>query len=282
MLASDHTRLINKFIGLCKDDPKWPHPLRDLGFKAQLVEYTISLRESGIIRPDVIAVSSRLLHAIVADCKAGHNIDRDQDARYESLRPRDLATHVTVREPKRLTHDACYVDDQSNHASLEHHTNLPFITFGARSVEGHGKFASSEINLKLSSPTPLDPAGEPTSYYPFSPTDKDAVVVVHVLRALTSCLTVRRTAIKLTDPELIDRLFLVLDPGEIIGSKHAKDMKARIREIISVLLDSNAKLKDRASKLEAHYGAATVRALHRACADIVEQHDGQARITDEI
>ena len=284
MLASDHTRLINKFIGLCKNDPKWPHSLRDLGYKVQLVEYTIILRESGVIRPDVIAVSNKLIHAIVADCKGGHNINQDQDDKYVALRTQDLTTHVTVHDPKQLTHDVCYVDDQANHDSLERHTDLPFITFDERSVVKHGQFTLRKLDLKLSSPMSLDDAREPVSYYPFSPEDRDAVIVPHVMRALIVCLTARkRTCVKLTDPDLVDRLMLALDPGEVIGITHAKALKSKIRQIISMLLQNNADLKDQASKLaDDKYSTSTLQAITRTCQDIAKQYASQTRLTDDL
>lgn len=281
MRASDHTRLINKFIGLCKDESKWPCPLRDLGYRVQLVEYTIRLRESDIICPDVVAVSKRLLHAIVTDCKSGHEIDPDQDRRYSALHSGDLAPHVTTHDPERLAHDVCYVDNQSNHDFLANHTQLPFITFCKDSVVKHGKFALRELDRKLSSRIPLDPSREPTSYYPFSPTDKVAVIVPHLMRALIRCLAARKTArLKLTDAEFAHQILLAIDPGELIGHRHANALRNKIREVMSMLLETNAKLKDQVLKLETKYSAGTAQAMARTCADIAKQYETQSRITD--
>ena len=70
MSISEHTRLVNKVIGLCKDTACWPSFLYDLGYNIQLVEQTISLRESAQkITPDMVAVSNKLVHAMVIDCK---------------------------------------------------------------------------------------------------------------------------------------------------------------------------------------------------------------------
>ena len=282
MLANDHTRLINKFIGLCKKDPEWPSTLRDMGYRAKLVEYTIRSRESGTVRPDIIAVSERLLHAIVADCKSGRRIDPDQDRRYSALRPEDLTPHVAIHDPKRLTHDACYVDNQSNHAFLERDTQLPFITFQEASVVKHGKFTLPELDRELSSSVPLDAACEPFSYYAFSPDDSVAVIVPRIMRAAFSCLNRNPESLKLTDPEFIDRIMLVLYPANLLGSAHARDLRKKIRETMSMLIDTNSKLKDHVLKLEAKYSTSTAQAMARTCMDIAKQYDTQTRITDEL
>ena len=133
--ANEHTRLINRVIGLCQDAAYWPNVLHSLGYAVQLIEKTISLRSSSQkVTPDVVAVSNRLVHAMVIDCKSGTNINQDQDSRYESLEPYDLAYHVTVHDPTRLTHIVCYADSIANHKSLEPYTKLPFITFGPDAV----------------------------------------------------------------------------------------------------------------------------------------------------
>ena len=81
MSTSRHTRLINMIIGLCSKTACWPSVLHDLGYEVQLIEQTISLRESSQkITPDVIAVSNPLKHAIVIDCKSGKTLTWDRIA----------------------------------------------------------------------------------------------------------------------------------------------------------------------------------------------------------
>ena len=281
MHASNHTRLINKFNGLCKNDPKWPSTLHDLGYKVHLVEYKIHLQESGTIQPDIVAVSKKALHAIVSDCKGGSSFSTDQDRRYASLDSRDLEQHVTVHDPKRLSHDACYVDIEDNHASLEGRTQLPFITFGRDSISKHGTPRYEQLNKTLDRPIPLVDAREPTSYYPFSPSDTSAVIVPHVLRALVACLTARRRAGKIDYSEVADQIFSRLYSAQIIQSQHEKDLKKTISQILSRLLDNYPKLKAHTSKLESEYNTATLQALASVCSDVAEQHESQTRITDE-
>ena len=189
MGISEHTRLVNRVIGLCKDAACRPGVLHDLGYAAQLIEQSISLRKSSQkITPDVVAVSNKLLHAIVIDCKGGTNIDLDQDRRYESLESRDLTYHVTVHDPNQLTHVACYADEVANHKSLEPHTRLPFITFGPEEVGGKRDFGRTEVNDKLRKGVSLKDMLEPTGYYPFSPDDEDSSVIPHVLTGLLAYL----------------------------------------------------------------------------------------------
>lgn len=146
-MQSDHTKLINKFIGLCQkegrrdqDRKPWPNPLHELGYRVNLVEQEISMGGGGTVHPDVLASSNRHLHVLVADCKSGRNIDADQDRRYASLTTADLADHVQLHDQNQLKHDVCYVDEAENHADLSAHTNLPFITFGREHIQKHGRF----------------------------------------------------------------------------------------------------------------------------------------------
>ena len=153
MHASEHTRLMNKFIGLCHDTVSWPNILRQLGYKVQLVEQTISLKSAEKIVPDVVAVSERLSHAIVADCKSGNNIDAKQDCRYLQLTPGDL-TYVTVHDTNQLTHIVCYVDNDSNHTALETTHNLAFYYVWTECRTGKKKFRQKKNKRRIAQINP--------------------------------------------------------------------------------------------------------------------------------
>ena len=147
---------MNMFIGLCKNTKKWPCILHDLGYDVQLIEQRISLESSDTITPDVVAVSNKQLHAIVAECKSGNNTDTDQENRYNQLKSVDLYyAGINTYDHNQLTFVVCYVDNESNHKSLELHTKLPFITFDQKAIHAIGDFNDGMTNKKLQNAIPL-------------------------------------------------------------------------------------------------------------------------------
>lgn len=184
MLASDHTRLINRFIGLCTNTDKWPSTLRDVGYKVQLIEQTLKLRSSVTVVPDVVAVSNQLHHILVVDCKGGKNIISDQDKRYAQLTSDVLFRFVDVHEPLKFNHKFCYADTQTHHANLKSHTEHPFITFDTRTIKGEGDFGEQQTNMILQQTISLDDMHEPTNFYPFSHSDNNDIIAFYVLQGL--------------------------------------------------------------------------------------------------
>lgn len=283
MGASEHTRLVNRVMGLCKDTARWPSVLHDLGYAVQLVEQTISLRESSQkITPDVVAVSNRLVHAMVIDCKGGANIDPDQDGRYESLESRDLTYHVTVHDPNRLTHIACYADGVVNHESLEPHTRLPFITFGPDAVSGKRDFGNSQVNDSLCKPISLKGMLEPTGYYPFSPEDKDSAIIPHVLAGLLSYLVQRgrETPSAVTDAAVAEAVLRIIHPfHEQISSRHRQSLTQKIKLMIDVCKNGSSEFRQQLAKIEeGKAGHNTMQSLHRICEDLISKYTRQKLI----
>ena len=45
------------------------HPLRDIGYKVQLIEQTLKLHSGYIVVPYVIVVFNQCSHILVVDCK---------------------------------------------------------------------------------------------------------------------------------------------------------------------------------------------------------------------
>lgn len=81
MAAKPHAGLINMFVGLCACTQMWPNTLFGLGYRVKPIEQAVSLKSGLKTTPDLIVVSNRLAHAIVADCKGGNSMDGDQDRR---------------------------------------------------------------------------------------------------------------------------------------------------------------------------------------------------------
>ncbi len=183
LYANAHTRLMNKFIGLCSNVDYWPSVMYELGYRVKLVEQKISTKTDGVT-PDVVVVSDKLLHSVVVDCKSGNNIDRDQDDRYKSIRAEHLFNWIDVREKARLTLSTCYVANDSNYGALRNHTDLPFVLFGRKFVEGRGDFGHDHLNQSLCKQSSLSSKFEPMLFYPFSACDDDPLILLHVMVGL--------------------------------------------------------------------------------------------------
>jgi len=280
--ASEHTRLINKFIGLCK---KWPSVLFDLGYDVQLIEQSISLKSAQKITPDVVAVSEKLLHAIITDCKGGNNIDGEQDARYQKLVSDDLKFHVTAHAPDQLRHCVCYVDNHSNHSQLEPHTEIPFITFGDDVVYGSGDFGIAQLNEKLCKSTSLGGMREPTGYYPFSPDDENHIIAPHVLRGLISYLIRRRHKAQpwIQGQGTAYEILKIMHPYCLISTRHKANLVKKIEDMISTFMQSNTEFNEQATKIEkGEYGTPTLQSLAAICTALVTEYESQKKITDEF
>lgn len=288
-LHSDHTILINKFICLCQakstgkqTQKPWPNPLYDLGYRVKLIEQEIRMRGGGIVHPDVLAVSNQHLHVLVAECKSGNNINADQDRRYASLETADLANFVKLHDRNQLKHDVCYVDGAENHASLDPHTNLPFITFGCECIQKHGTFQLDKLDKKLSLRITLDGSEILRSYYKFSPSDGDKFVVPHVLRALMRCVvsTDPKSRVVVLELGAATKITQVLDPQNIISRKHKKWLQKRVERVLNMLLqrDEFADLVRRAGESD----PAAARTLWNKCGEISSEYETQGRITDSF
>ena len=187
-MLSEHTRLMNKFIGLCTNADNWPQTLYAIGFRVQLVEQRIAL-EGSSITPDVVSVSDHLSHALLVDCKGGRNIDPSQDAKYQGIRHGELANWVTVREQGRLTHTACYAANGTNYDKLHQHTGLPFIVFGEDFVKGVGSFGQPTLDKAIGKSISLRGSLEPRSLYPFSFDDPPSAALPLIVEGVVSCMT---------------------------------------------------------------------------------------------
>ena len=283
MFASEHTRLVNRFIGLCKDTIKWPNILHQLGYSVELIEQTINLKNAAKVHPDIVAFSQKHLHAIVADCKSGKNIDTDQDSRYTKLESDDLKYFITTYDPKRLKHVVCYVDTDHNHDSLKSFTKLSFVTFGDEVVQGERDFGYDELNKSLCRPISLNKMLEPTSYYPFSPDDDQSVIAPHILRGLISYLTHKGQKIRpqIKSPTTAVEILKIIHPYDIMSSKHKDQLIKTIEDVLQIFLNSNKEFNDQVTKIEkGEFNIATFRSLVKICEDMIKEFESQKKITD--
>lgn len=274
MNASEHTQLINMFLGLCYRTNHWPNTLRDLGYRPKLIEPSIGLRSSERINPDVVAVSNRLSHVIITECKGGSSIDADQDDRYRRLAAEDLRPHVEVRGSGRPRHTVCYTDSRRNHGRLKRHTSFPFITFGDRSMSISGSFGDARLDKALCGETSLHGMGPPAAYYPFSPNDDDRFVARHVLRGIHSHVVITRGKTHIGEVrETAKSIFELVHRRELISSRHRNRLVSKIEKILAMLLDREAELRLQVSAIEGGgYDARSAHGLGITCDRLIEQY----------
>lgn len=285
MTASEHTRLINKFIGLCKDTIQWPNILSELGYEVQLIEQTINLKSAQKISPDVVAVSRKLLHAIITDCKSGNNINNEQDLRYLELVSDDLKYHVTVHDTNQLKHTVCYVDNHTNHSQLEPHTTFPFITFSDDAIQGQRDFGIKQLNEILCDSISLEGMREPTGYYPFSPDDEDYVIAPHVLRGLISYVMMKGRTIQpqINDPATALEILKLIHPYNVIYSRHRDSLIKKIETMINIFMKSSKEFNEQVSKIErSEHKTSTLQSLVKICESLITRYESQRHITDKF
>ena len=262
--------MIDRIIGICDKIPQWPSILHDAGYHVQLIEHTISLRTAEKIKPDVIAVSNKHIHALVTDCKSGSNITPEQDKRYGQLTPDVLSNLVTVYDRSRLTHNFCYVDLETNHARLSFHTDFPFITFGTEYLQGKGDFGNDTINKALNQKISLEGMREPTSYYPFAHDDDKRYIAPYVLREVVSYLKERIDhKISLHDQNIADEMLSRIHKyHKIMDREHRKHLVHVIWEMLCEFMQ-NSKFRECAEKIyEGKDSVATLQSMTTICEEI--------------
>lgn len=280
MVAGTHTRLINMFMGLCADTGHWPNVLAKLGYKVQLIEQSVSMQSAEKVVPDVVSVSNKRVHAIVAECKGGNSIDPKQDGRYRQLTPGDLLHHVTVHDRNRFGHTVCYVDTSNNHDSLKRDTKFPFITFSRDCITVDRSLGRDDLGGGLDR-IPLKGAREPTYLYPFSQQDKDYVVIPYVLRGLiTHVFRSPEEQFKIDDPATLEEILKITHKhADRISAKHRKELATRVGKILKLLLQQNPDLQSQVSKLETTgHHVSTLQSLRKTCDELIARYETQTRL----
>lgn len=223
----------------------------------------------------------------MADCKGGHGFDtRDgQDDRYHKITSSDLLhAGIDFHASKQLTHVACYVDDEDNHALLEPHTDLPFITFGRDVIRGTGDFKDDKTNKKLCESISLENASEPTIYYSFAPDDDSKFIIQPLLRGLLDYVMDPKSqqSAKIQTDEAVENILQYTHQyHKVISSKHKRIIIQRIKKIINHLLKNNEKFKEQIMKIvDGERSVGTLQSFNDTCQKIVDDHQQQDRLDD--
>lgn len=283
-----HTRLINYIIGFCKKNSRWIQPLEEEGYRVQLIEQMITTDKGNKVKPDVVAVSNKLLNSLVFECKGGVTLKQDQIERYSELSERDLLRWVTYHTEHGTSHDICLVGFEQNYEKLKENNtkNFPIITFSESTIKKNGgSFTKDEVEKKFSSDIDISQKIPTLSYYPFSEDDEKHVIIPYILRTTISLLIKKKTRDKLDS--LDESLFaddLVLSQihplWDALSIEHRKALKLKVQKIIVELMGTHTKLKDSIESIKKSHSTTAISNLIETCEDVVEAEESTTRITD--
>jgi len=217
---------MNYIIGMCKKNKNWVTVLADLGYDAQIIEQRITTSSGDAVKPDIVAVSNRLIHSLVFECKGGTTVDVNQLRRYSTLTTENLLRWITIFDRSNLQFDVCISDLKENHRYIKSRNQLfPMLTFGPKQLLKTRDFKNSKLNDTFKESISLKQKIAPLSYYPFSEEDTDSYIAIHVVRAL---LSIVMKNIKKGGPDVFEESVISCD--EVIAHKFNHVWKALSRE----------------------------------------------------
>lgn len=266
---SNHTKLMNIVMGLALKIPKWPHPLRDLGYTIDVVE--ANMPEAN---PDIILTTKKYNHSIVADCKS-NTVDEGQIKKYASIQsdPQILIRRgfVTIPVIKHYSADPTFIsfNDLSmiplvidnNICSLhvvEKDGNIQKIEFK------FGKFQLNDLNAIF----PINVAGAkpPYNLYPFDVQDRETFTLYLLRELLTYVL-------KQTSFTVEELLSSVHPYWSIIHGHKQKEFKTIADRILSEL--GKSELRDYLQKENIRWNmsvkrdAKSIQAFQKRCNEAI-------------
>jgi len=184
---SDHTRVVNLLIGLSKEVPGCPSILSDTGYRLDVIEPKFTTSEGDQVNPDLLISSNSSLNVLVTECKGGH-ISEERIQKYERISAGDLHYEVEeIHDPSQIDHELMFSGTSKTEESFDYLT-LPhpgiIFDFENNEIRKLNSFSDSELDEALD--TLQMPEYPPTSFYPFSPDDDDAVIAAKICQEIIS------------------------------------------------------------------------------------------------
>ena len=287
---SNHTKLMNYVIGMCKKDAHWVTILSDLGYEAQIIEQRINTSTGQVVKPDIIAVSNKLIHSMVFECKGGTMIDVNQLKRYSTLTVDNLLRWIDVFDRNNLKFDVCIGDLKENHTSIVMINDLfPMLTFDSQQLFKTRDFTRQKLNDAFREPISLKDKVPPLSYYPFSEEDDDAYIALHVIRALMDIAlknikgnpTVSEEKLISCDDIVAQRFNHVWNA---LSQEHKENLKRKIREIIRRLM-AREELKEALAIIQQKQGYKinqNLKQFKKEAEEFIEELQSQKPLADFI
>ena len=232
---------MNYIIGMCKESKQWIPILNKWGYEVQIIEQTMHTEKGdGYVKPDIVAASNILLHALVFEMKGGTSIKKEQLERYTNLEPSDLRW-VTVYDKAHLRMDVCLCDFEENHFAIKQvNTVFPTLIFNDTILQKEGNFRIEKLNELFKEPISLEGKTQPYSYYPFSEEDDQAYIAIHVIRTIVSILQKNNKMAMIDNLEELQNSFVALDDilatkfnyiWKVLSEEQKKALKAKIGDV---------------------------------------------------
>jgi len=236
-IACEHTRLMNKFMGLCDPSPGWPSVLHDCGYRVQAIEQKLRINDTTSVKPDIIVASGRERHALVIECKSGMNVKPEQEKRYAKLDTGTVRKWAKARPPPE-SHTVSYAINSHARERIATHTRLPLAVFYKSRLESRGSFGADRLDRAMRDPINFDTmVEEPTEYYPYGPDDDDSVIAQHVLQALTQLLRGNSAPENLSSDATVDKVFKINHTyHKMISEETSNRIKKKIKDLIEFQL----------------------------------------------
>jgi len=236
-IACEHTRLMNKFMGLCDPSSGWPSVLHDCGYRMQAIEQKLRINDATSVKPDIIVASGKERHALVIECKSGMNVKQDQEKRYAKLDTETVRKWVKARPPPE-THAVSYAINSHARERIATHTRLSLVVFYKLRLESRGSFGTNRLDRAMRDPINFDTTmEEPTEYYPYGPDDDDSVIAQHVLQALTQLLRSNSAVENLSSDATVDKVFKTNHIyHKMISDETSNRIKKKIKDLIEFQL----------------------------------------------
>ena len=174
----------------------------------------------------------------MVDCKGGTSVRAGQVDNYKKLTKEELSNYIRPYDFNQYTRDVCIVDFQKFHSELARQIHgFPFLTIAPGELRKTGTFVCSKLDSAFAKDVVIpDEMVEPRSYYPFSETDPQGVVVEEVIRAWVAILQdIRRKDLDVfaretyANTEVMKTIHRMYD---FMGQDHKEALANRIWEIV--------------------------------------------------
>lgn len=170
-------------IGMSKDFKDFPAYFKENGYTLEIIEPSFLNSEGTKVNPDIILSSNGNLNALVAEVKKGH-IQQAEVDKYNAITGDNLRTEVQdVFDLDKLESEFFIAGTPKTEESFEHlKLNEPGIIFEETQTRTRNQFNEESLTEAFSEAE--IPENPPTSFYPFSADDGDAIVASKICQSM--------------------------------------------------------------------------------------------------
>ena len=193
------------------------------------------------VHPDVVLVATSMNYVLLTEAKSGTSVDPEQMRKCQSLKPEDIALHISLADPKQLRHESMVVCNASdliwvsktyNDAGV----NVPIIAISNDEVSlGGGQFVLQELNDAFKIPIKVtSEMAPPTNWVPFDSASETGDVVEVIMPQIIKYM--HRDLPRFSTNQLINDLY-----GDYISLLSDHEMKEVRGSVDKVLKEATKK-----------------------------------------